>query len=381
MRTDLWRGHGVTTDLAGVGRDDLDGIKFRWVDSGTAKGGNHLESRKVGMGSYQLISVSRIQSYPPSRPFVMASSSLRAIAGSSRAVTASRLAPAAAAPARVLIPSRGYATPSPSPSPSSSPDWSLPEIHVGQTHPSRYGEHYDDTLSSDLLYMTYNHRLAHATPAAAPVPEPRTTYELNRPQPLPRGNRPARPSAKVVRPDTIPRLESITIHTMVKEAIGNKQALLSAIMALRAISGETANGGGRSGSSGVQVVISRSGAAAFKLRAGMPVAAKVEIKGPAMYDFIQSLVDFVLPRIREFPGFALPSASAAKTSPSALGGVVSMGLPATAMALFPQVEANLDAYPRLHGFHMYFKTDARGESAQENARALLSGFRIPFHKR
>ncbi|GFZ42617.1 hypothetical protein JCM24511_00334 [Saitozyma sp. JCM 24511] len=311
----------------------------------------------------------------------MASSSLRAIAGSSRAVTASRLAPAAAAPARVLIPSRGYATPSPSPSPSSSPDWSLPEIHVGQTHPSRYGEHYDDTLSSDLLYMTYNHRLAHATPAATPVPEPRTPYELNRPQPLPRGNRPARPSAKVVRPDTIPRLESITIHTMVKEAIGNKQALLSAIMALRAISGETANGGGRSGSSGVQVVISRSGAAAFKLRAGMPVAAKVEIKGPAMYDFIQSLVDFVLPRIREFPGFALPSASAAKTSPSALGGVVSMGLPATAMALFPQVEANLDAYPRLHGFHMYFKTDARGESAQENARALLSGFRIPFHKR
>ncbi|KAL7419588.1 54S ribosomal protein L7, mitochondrial [Cryptotrichosporon argae] len=260
------------------------------------------------------------------------------------------------------------------------PEWTMPEIHLGPTHPSRYGDHYHRTLSSDLLYMTYNHRVSALTPPA-PVAAPQTAYELNRPAPAPRGNRPVRPLTHPVTPASVPRLESIVVHTFIKEAITSKHALLSAIMALRAISGEAPAGAGRAGSKGVEVVVSRTGAAAFKLRAGMPVAAKVELRGAAMYDFIQSLVDFVLPRIREFPGIALPPASASKNSPSALGGVVSFGMPATAMALFPQIEANLDAYPKLHGFHMHFKTNARGKDAQEHARALLSGFRIPFHRK
>ena len=306
----------------------------------------------------------------------MATSTARCIASSSRALSG---AAAVARPA-VLLPNRHYAS---APAPSTDPsDFELPHIHLGATHPSRYRSHYEQTLASDLMYMTYDHRLATAPPAAPLVAsEPLTPYELNRPTPLPRGNRPERPGSSVLTPSTVPKLESITLHTMVKEAIGNKQALLSAIMAFRAITGETQNGGGRAGSQGVQVLVSRGGAAAFKLRADMPIAAKVELRGEAMYDFIQSLVDFVLPRIREFPGFALPLASASKTSPSSLGGVVSMGLPAAAMGLFPQVEANLDAYPRLHGFHIYFNTNQRGDRAQENARALLSGFRVPFYRR
>ena len=276
---------------------------------------------------------------------------------------------------RISTSIRAYATAT------AAPDFALPEIHVGPTHRSRYHEHYDQTLATDLMYMSYNHRTSQRAPVPPPTSEPKTPYELNRPQPPPRGNRPLRPSAKLVAPESVPKLESIILHTMVKEAIGNKQSLLSAIMALRAISGESKNGGGRQGSSGVQVVTSKQGAAAFKLRAGMPVAAKVELKGDAMYDFLQSLVDFVLPRIREFPGVALPPPSASRSSPSALGGVVSFGLPANAMALFPQIEANLDAYPRLHGFHMHFKTNARGDRAQEQARALLSGFRVPFYRK
>lgn len=275
--------------------------------------------------------------------------------------------------------SRAYAS-APSPSSATAPTPSIPEIHLGATHQSRYAEHYDNTISSDLMYMTYNHRQHTSEPVPEVLPEPQTAYELNRPTPPLRGNRPARPTAKPLSASTIPKLESIVLHTMVKEAIGNKQSLLSAVMALRAISGQSPNGGGRSGS-GVEVIVSRTGAAAFKLRAGMPVAVKVELKGEAMYDFIQSLVDFVLPRIREYPGIALPPQSASKTSPSAVGGVVSFGLPHTAMGLFPQIEANLDSYPRLHGFHMYFKTSAKGDRAQEHAQALLSGFRIPFHRR
>lgn len=288
----------------------------------------------------------------------------------------------------VLIPIRHASSSIDSASTSTTAEWQVPQIRLGQTHPSRYREHYDNTLASDLLYMTYNHRSTATYEAAAEraaaqafdAPPMLTGYEANRPVTTPRGNRPQRTLNRGISPDLVPTLESITLHTMVKEAIGTKQALLSAIMALRAISGETELGGGRPGTAGVEVLKARKGAAAWKLRAGMPVSTKVELKGEPMYDFMQSLVDFVLPRIREFPGFKLPSASASKNSPSALSGCVAMGLPPAAMGLFPQIEANIDSYPRLHGFDIVFKTNLRGRDSQEHARALLSGFRIPFSK-
>ncbi|KAL1410385.1 54S ribosomal protein L7, mitochondrial [Vanrija albida] len=266
--------------------------------------------------------------------------------------------------------------------------WTIPEVHLGPTHQVRYRDHYNNTLASDIMYMTYNHRataaadvaVANAVASAQGEQAPVTGYEANRPASAPRGNRPVKQVTKGITADRIPEIESITLHTMVKEAISSKHQLLNGIMLLKAISGESMQGGGRA-SSGVQVVVSRNGAAAFKLRAGMPVAAKVELRGDAMYDFLQSLVDFVLPRIREFPGIPLPSSSASKTSPSALSGVVSFGLSRQAAALFPQVEANIDNFPRVPGFHIHIKTTARGKDAQEFSRALLSGFRIPFHRK
>lgn len=273
----------------------------------------------------------------------------------------------------------------------------LPDIQLGPTHPSRYQDHYHNTLAEDLLYMTYDHHLASSPSPSASTssasgsssnpnpavidPSDVNPYELNRPQSPPRGNRPLKPSTRPVTSTSVPKLESIVLHTMVKEAIGNKPAMLSAIMALRAISGETYQGGGRKAAQGVQVLVSKSGAAAFKLRAGMPVAVKVEIKGEAMYDFVQSLVDFVLPRLREFPGVQLPMLSANRNSPSATSGVVAFGLDAGAMGLFPQIETNLESYPKMHGFHMQFLTNCKGKGAQDQARALLSGMRIPFTRR
>lgn len=312
----------------------------------------------------------------PHRPVAMSIRSAVASAASASRV----LRPSAPA---VLLPAR-HASSSTSTT-TKADEWIVPEIRLGQTHPSRYGEHYNQTLASDLMYMTYNHRSTAAYDAAAEraaaqaddAPPLLTGYEANRPAANPRGGRPQRTLNRGISADLVPQLESITLHTMVKEAIGTKQALLNAIMALRAVSGESQGGGGRN-SSGVQVLRARRGAASWKLRKGMPIATKVEIKGEPMYDFIQSLVDFVLPRLRDFPGFKLPSASASKNSPSALSGTVSMGLPPSAMGLFPQIEASLDSYPRLHGFDIIFKTNLRGRDSQEHARALLSGFRIPF---
>lgn len=74
----------------------------------------------------------------------------------------------------------------------------------------------------------------------------------------------------------------------------------------------------------------------------------------------------------------MPAASASASSPSAMGGVVAFGLPREAFALFPQLEVNLDSYPRMCGMHVQFVTNLKGKDAQGRARALVSGFQIPF---
>ncbi|EJT47305.1 60s ribosomal protein l7, precursor [Trichosporon asahii var. asahii CBS 2479] len=286
----------------------------------------------------------------------------------------------------VLIPAR-HASSSTKTQDTAADDWVVPAIHLGPTHPSRYGEHYAQTLETDMMYMAYNHRAnqvyaAEARKAADKAAQPApmlTGYEANRPKAMPRGNRPERPLNRPITPELIPALESITIHSMVKEAIGTKQALLDAIMALRTVSGESQKGAGRM-NEGVQVLRARKSAAAWKLRQGMPISTKVEIKGEPMYDFLQSFVEFVLPRLRDYPGFKLPGVSSNKNTPSAISGVVAMGLPPAAMGLFPQIENSIDSYPRLHGFDIVFKTNLRGADSQEFARALLSGFRIPFSR-
>jgi large subunit ribosomal protein L5 len=77
----------------------------------------------------------------------------------------------------------------------------------------------------------------------------------------------------------------------------------------------------------------------------------------------------------------MPPPSASLNSPSAVSGVVSFGLPPQAMGLFPQIEVNLDAYPKSYGMHIHFVTNAKGLGAQNRARALVSGFQVPFARK
>lgn len=100
-----------------------------------------------------------------------------------------------------------------------------------------------------------------------------------------------------------------------------------------------------------------------------------------MYDFLETVVDFVLPRLKTFSGIPLPPASRPSQVPSSMAGVVAFGLPAEALGLFPQIEANLDQYPKPFGMNIYFETSAKGRGAQDQARALLSGMGLPFVKR
>ena len=168
---------------------------------------------------------------------------------------------------------------------------------------------------------------------------------------------------------------------MVREAIPNRSNLVGAIAAFRALSGENEGGGGRDSSEGVQITHGRKTAHKWRIRPGVPVGVKVDLKGPKMYEFLGTLTEFVLPRLREFPGIILPPSSQSMATPAGVSGVVSFGLPPEAMGLFPQIEVNMDIYPKSYGMHVHFVTNAEGTGAQNRARALISGFQIPMSRK
>ncbi|KAH9850228.1 mitochondrial 50S ribosomal protein L5 [Lenzites betulinus] len=257
----------------------------------------------------------------------------------------------------------------------------IPHVHVvvRDTHRCRLADHYHTTLQDDLMYMTYVHE-----PTARPPPrparlmfDPKNPYTKHRFNPPLGGNRwpkqPPPPSA----PENIIQLERIQIHTMIKGATNSRTTLLGPLMALRAISGANEQAGGQHTAEGVELVKGRRNLQGW-VRPGIPVGVKVDLKGPQMYDFLSVLVEFVLPRLREFQGVVMEGPSNRLDKMSSASGVVSFGLPPAALGLFPQIEVNFDAYPQTFGMHIHCITSAKGVGAQNRARALLSGFQIPF---
>lgn len=224
-------------------------------------------------------------------------------------------------------------------------------LELGPTGLNRLQEHYRSTLSSDLLYMTYDHKLA-TSPLPAPEPLRRwdesDPYAAQRPVRTARGNRRAPPGTKPFSPTAtlrdIPRLERIVLTAFCKDSIGNKNALVPLIAQMRAITGlEPFSQDPSRGT--IDVIKAKSGVASFKLRPGMPVGVKATLPAPVALEFLDVLSTFVLPRLRSFAGFPLPPSSQPPMSPAALSGVVSLGMRPEAMALFPQIEINLDQYP------------------------------------
>ncbi|KAG6916074.1 hypothetical protein DXG01_008548 [Tephrocybe rancida] len=257
----------------------------------------------------------------------------------------------------------------------------IPQVKIltREFAPCRFEDHYHSTIADNAMYMTYIHE-HNGRPEARPIRltyDPNDPYTKNRHNPPVGGQQLGKKPPPPSRPDNVIRLEKISIHTMQKDALATKQNLLGPLMALRALTGESYKAGGRHTAEGIQIVRGKKSVGGW-IRPGVPVGAKVDLKGQAMYDFLGTLVEFVLPRIRDFGGVTLPPQSSSVNSPSAVSGVVSFGIPPEAMALFPQIEVNLDSYPKQYGMHLHFVTSATGVGAQHRAEALLSGFQIPF---
>lgn len=257
------------------------------------------------------------------------------------------------------------------------------DVLVRNTHLCRLQEHYRSTLRDDLMYMTYVHEPKDRKQKQRAVRltyDPEDPYTKNRSNPPVGGSQVGKKPAPPTTASNVVQLEKICLHSMQKSAAANRSNLLGPIMAFRALSGETEGGGGWKSSGGVQIVRGRKNVSGW-VRPGLPIGVKVELKGEKMYEFLGTLIHFVLPRLREFEGVVLPPASVNMNTPSGVSGVVSVGLPPEAMGYFPQIEVNQDSYPRLYGMHIHFVTNAEGVGAQDKARALLSGFQLPFTRR
>jgi large subunit ribosomal protein L5 len=267
------------------------------------------------------------------------------------------------------------------------------EIILRDHYLDRLGDHYATTLRDDLMILTYKHlfqsdlevqkRREENPRVIRPLYDPENPYTKHRTNPPAGGTmhtgilrKPLPPSA----PENIIELESIHLHTFAKSALNSRTQLLPTLMALRMLSGESKEGGGHHAAKGVEIVISKAMQGGW-IRPGLPCGVKVEMTGPRMYTFLNTFVNFVLPRMKDFTGFELPSPRANSYTPSAVSGTVSIGLPPAAMSLFPQLELNADSYPRIEGMHIHFVTNARGLGATSQARQLLSGFQIPFVRR
>ena len=151
-------------------------------------------------------------------------------------------------------------------------------------------------------------------------------------------------------PNEVPRLEKIVINVGMGEAIDNPKRLDSAVEELASITGQRP-----------AVTRAKKSISNFKLREGMAIGAKVTLRGPRMYEFLDRLVNVAIPRIRDFRG--VPTRS--------FDGRGNYTLGIKEQLIFPEVD--YDKVDQVHGLDITFVTTAERD---DEALALLSAFGI-----
>ncbi|MFN0154862.1 MAG: 50S ribosomal protein L5 [Gaiella sp.] len=150
----------------------------------------------------------------------------------------------------------------------------------------------------------------------------------------------------------VPRVAKITLNMGVGEAKTDAKALDSAIDELSTIAGQRA-----------QVRRARMSIAAFKLREGMAVGARVTLRGARMYEFLDRLVSIALPRIRDFRGL----------NPGSFDGRGNYSLGLREQIIFPEID--YDSVQTVRGLDVAITTTAETD---DHARALLVALGLPF---
>lgn len=155
-------------------------------------------------------------------------------------------------------------------------------------------------------------------------------------------------------PMQVPRIERIVLNVGMGEAVQNVKLLESAAAELEQITGQ-------------KPVLTRAkkAIAGFKLREGIPIGAKVTLRGTRMLEFLDRLVSVALPRIRDFRG----------VSPKAFDGRGNYTLGLKEQLTFPEIK--YDDVASIHGMDITFVTSAK---RNDEARSLLAHLGMPFRK-
>lgn len=149
-----------------------------------------------------------------------------------------------------------------------------------------------------------------------------------------------------------PRLDKVVVNVGLGEAIANPKAIDATVGDIMIITGQKP-----------VVTRAKKSIAGFKLRAGMPIGAKVTLRGERMYEFVDRLLNTAVPRIRDFQG----------VSANSFDGRGNYSLGIKEQLIFPEIL--YDKIDKLRGMDIVFVTTAKTD---EEAKELLRGFGMPF---
>jgi large subunit ribosomal protein L5 len=150
----------------------------------------------------------------------------------------------------------------------------------------------------------------------------------------------------------IPRITKITLNMGVGEASQDKKIIDHAVEDLTLIAGQKP-----------VVTLAKKAIAGFKIREDMPIGCKVTLRRDKMYEFLDRLINFSIPRIRDFRGL----------SAKAFDGQGNYNMGMTEQIAFPEID--YDKIDKLRGLNISITTSARND---DEGRALLAAFQFPF---
>ena len=155
-------------------------------------------------------------------------------------------------------------------------------------------------------------------------------------------------------PMQIPRFDKIVINVGTGDAKDNSKVIENVIGDITTIAGQKA-----------VATVAKKSVANFKLRQGMKIGVKVTLRGDRMYEFMDRLFNFSLPRVRDFKGI----------NPNAFDGRGNYSLGLKEQLIFPEIE--YDKVEKIRGMNIAFVTTAHTD---DEARELLSLMGAPFEK-
>ncbi|SDP26819.1 50S ribosomal protein L5 [Desulforhopalus singaporensis] len=152
----------------------------------------------------------------------------------------------------------------------------------------------------------------------------------------------------------IPRVKKIVLNMGLGEAVQNPKIVEGAAQELTLIAGQKA-----------VITKAKKSIATFKLREGMPIGARVTLRGEKMYDFLSKLVNIALPRVRDFRGL----------SPKGFDGRGNYSMGVAEQIIFPEID--YDKIDKIKGLNITIVTSA---SSDKEGRFLLGKLGMPFKK-